>query len=297
MSFEGIILLDKPEGFTSFDVIAKLRGITKTKKIGHGGTLDPMATGLLPIFFGRATKACDIFPIQDKSYRATVKLGLTTDTQDITGTVLTTSNTIATMEQVREILPKYTGIQQQLPPMYSAVSVGGQRLYDLARQGIEVERASREINIYSITFIEGSGDTFIIDVDSSKGTYIRTLCHDIGQALGCGATLSGLRRTKACGFDLSEAITLEEAQSLMDNGELQEKLTPIAEIFHSLPKLQLNEKDTAHYLNGVKFTAKRFGVNSETGDVSVYGSDGDFLGISYVDSEGMLQCKKQFKIL
>ncbi len=296
MSFEGIILIDKYEDFTSFDIVAKMRGIARTKKVGHGGTLDPMATGVLPIFFGRATKACDIFPVQDKTYIATVKLGITTDTQDITGEILSQTDKLPTAKEVEEVLPKFSGKQLQIPPMYSAVRVDGRRLYDLARQGIEVKRKAREIIVHSILPLSFSEGEFVIEVDVSKGTYIRTLVHDIGVHLGCGATLSALRRTKACGFDIADAITLDEAQKLMDEGKLSDKLIKTEEVFSTLPKIILSPKDTAHYLNGVRFTAKRFGVNVDTGDIAVFSEENVFLGISNVNEDGMLICKKQFAI-
>ena len=295
--FEGIILIDKPEDYTSFDVIARLRGMAKTKKVGHSGTLDPMATGVLPIFFGRAVKAVDILPIQDKKYRATARLGITTDTQDTMGKILTQNDNLPTKEEIIKAINSFVGKQNQLPPMYSAVQVDGRRLYDLARQGIEVEREKREIIIHSIDVLSVERDEFTIDVCCSKGSFIRTLCHDIGEKLGCGATMSKLRRTMAAGFDISECITLDEAQRLTEEGKLQEKLIPVDTLFANLPRLKMTEKDSKHYLNGVKMTAKRFGVNSNTGDIAVYNDKNEFMGISYVNERGFLISRKQFMIL
>lgn len=296
-NFEGIILIDKPKDYTSFDVIARMRGMAKTKKVGHAGTLDPMATGVLPIFFGRAVKAVDMLPIQDKTYKAKVSLGMTTDTQDIMGKVISQCEDIPSEEEIREVINSFVGTQKQLPPMYSAVQVNGRRLYDLARQGIEVEREARDITVYSINILDISVPEFTIEVACSKGTYIRTLCHDIGQKLKCGAVLTELRRTVASGFGIDECITLEEAQSLTSEGRLQEKLIPIDRVFAHLPKIVLNEKDSVHYLNGVRMTAKRFGVNSSHGDIAVYDENHRLLGVSYVNEKGFLAMKKQFVII
>ncbi len=295
--FEGIILIDKPEDYTSFDVVARLRGMAKTKKVGHSGTLDPMATGVLPLFFGRAVKAVDILPVQDKKYRAVAKLGITTDTQDIMGKILTESDKRPSKNEIIEVINSFVGKQNQLPPMYSAVQVDGKRLYDLARQGIEVERETREIIIHSIDILSVEKDEFTIDVCCSKGSYIRTLCHDIGEKLGCGAALSKLRRTMAGGFEIADCITLDEAQKLTGEGKLHERLIPVGRVFAHLPSLTLEEKDSRHYLNGVKMTAKRFGVNSSVGDIAVYNHKNQFMGISYVNERGFLVSKKQFMIL
>ena len=190
----GILCIDKPEGFTSFDVVAKLRGIARERRVGHAGTLDPMATGVLPLFFGRATKACDILPRQDKRYLADFRLGVTTDTQDETGRVLCERDPSGVSEaDVRKAAARFTGEIMQVPPMYSALRVEGKRLYELARQGVEVERKARPVTIHSLDFVswDGASHTCRIDVHCSKGTYIRTLVADIGEALGCGAVMTG----------------------------------------------------------------------------------------------------------
>lgn len=203
---DGIIILDKPEDFTSFDMVAKMRRLLGTRKVGHAGTLDPMATGVLPIFVGRATKCCDILPNQNKRYTATFQLGYTTDTLDATGRVLTRTEVSATKEDVEKALESFRGEIMQLPPMYSAIQINGKRLYDLARQGIEIEREKRPVTITELNLLSADDTQHIyqIDVACSKGTYIRTLCADIGEALGCGATMTALRRTEAAGFSIAE---------------------------------------------------------------------------------------------
>lgn len=280
--FTGILCIDKPSGFTSFDVVAKMRGIARERRIGHAGTLDPMATGVLPLFFGRATKACDILPLQDKRYTATFRLGITTDTQDITGTVLSQSPVHADKKAVESAAAQFVGAIQQIPPMYSAVKVNGQRLYNLARKGVEVERQAREITIYSLAFLDCDEEnhTYSIDVFCSKGTYIRTLVADIGEALGCGAALTALRRTMAAGFSLEQCITLEQAEQLAQEGLLQTAGVPVAYAFESLPKAQLTEIQTKMALNGVSLDSSRVsGVNGE-GRYSVYSDKGIFIGIA-----------------
>ena len=193
--YNGILLFDKPDGYTSHDVIACLRGITKQRRIGHGGTLDPMATGLLTIFFGTATKACEYISSAKKQYLAELKLGISTDTQDITGKVIKTSKVTCAKDDFLAVLPEFTGNIKQIPPMYSAVWKNGQRLYDLARKGIEVKREARNITIYELLFLDSKDDTYSLSITASKGTYIRTLINDIGDALGCGAVMTALRRT------------------------------------------------------------------------------------------------------
>lgn len=293
---DGILCIDKPQEHTSFDVVARMRGIAKTKKIGHGGTLDPMATGVLPLFFGRATKACDILPDQDKSYTATFQLGLVTDTQDSTGEVLARSPVTATKADVAALLPRFVGSQQQLPPMYSAVQIGGQRLYDLARQGIEVEREPRQITIHSLTLLDWdeAAATYTVEAACSKGAYIRTLCHDIGAALGCGAALTALRRTRACGFDLGSCITLEQAQELAAEGSLESALLPVERAFAALPRMELTMKLAAHFCNGVPLSLNQFAAWPD--DLcTVYREDKIFLGLAAPDDEKLqLRQKKLF---
>jgi len=293
----GILCIDKPTGFTSFDVVAKLRGMAKTKKIGHGGTLDPMATGVLPLFIGGATKASDLLPNQDKGYIATFRLGLTTDTLDITGRVLEERPVTAGEDQVAAAVAGFEGKSSQLPPMYSAVRVKGQRLYDLARQGVEVERSPRKIEIFNIKMLASDpvGGEYTIDVHCSKGTYIRSLCHDIGERLGCGATLTALRRRLACGYTLEDCITLEEAQVLADAGGLEHRLLPVETAFRELPSLSLTSRQARLLQNGVRMDLGEFeAIPRQPGaTVACYGPGSTFLGLGVTD-KGVLRVKRLF---
>ncbi|MEG2038734.1 MAG: tRNA pseudouridine(55) synthase TruB [Oscillospiraceae bacterium] len=295
---DGILLIDKPGSYTSFDVVARARGMLHTKKIGHAGTLDPMATGVLPLFIGRATKCCDILPCQDKRYLATFKLGIATDTQDITGSVTATHEVTVGKADVQNALNNFRGAIQQMPPMYSAVQVDGKRLYDLARQGIEIERKKRDITIYSIDLVEADEQqhSYTIDVHCSKGTYIRTICHDLGQLLGCGATLTQLRRTMAAGFNLEDCIPLEEANRLSKVNMLWDKLIPVENAFKSLPQIIINSKQTAMFKNGVRLDIKRVEIPKQLSNrYRVLTVEGDFLGIAHIDNEQeLLICDKLF---
>ncbi len=293
----GIICIDKPQGFTSFDVVAKLRGITKIRRIGHAGTLDPMATGVLPVFIGRATKACDMLPDSDKEYEAEFKLGIVTDTQDSTGEILSQFDVRVTEGDLKTALGGFFGKQLQIPPMYSAVKVDGKRLYDLARQGIEVERKPREIEIYKIellSFDENSQSGKLV-ISCSKGTYIRTICHDLGKKLGCGAVMTALRRTRAAGFFLSDCITIEEAQKLSDPEILEKSILPIDRVFSFMDKLVLSRKKAELFLSGVKLDAKELEVDK---NLAVF-CENDFIATAYVaeeDGKKVLRCQKQFRI-
>ena len=224
----GIICVNKPADFTSFDVVAKLRGILQTRRIGHGGTLDPMATGVLPVFVGTATKACDIMPDNTKSYRAGFRLGETTDTQDVTGNVLSRSEKPVGEDELRAVIPQFIGDIMQLPPMYSAVQVNGQRLYDLARKGIEVEREARQINVSAIELIsyDPAAREGVLDISCGKGTYIRTIINDIGEMLGCGGAMTSLVRTSSGGFTLADCFTFEQIQQARDENRLEELILP-----------------------------------------------------------------------
>lgn len=295
---KGILCVNKPRDFTSFDVIAKLRGILHIKRLGHGGTLDPMATGVLPVFVGSATKACDIMSDTNKSYIADFRLGLTTDTQDITGKILTVSDRAVSFEELEAVLPEFTGKIMQLPPMYSAVQVGGKRLYDLARQGIEVERTPRKIEVKSLHIFDYDEKTRegSIEINCGKGTYIRTIIHDIGEKLGCGGIMTALVRTSSGGFSYNECYTLEEIQCAADKGKVEELIIPIERVFDTLPKLRLNQVQTRMYCNGVKLDISR--VNNILHDAdrySVYGADGCFIGTANIDREaGVLRVEKNF---
>lgn len=292
----GIICVNKPPGFTSFDVIAKLRGIMKIRRLGHGGTLDPMATGVLPVFVGTATKACDIMPDNTKSYHAGFKLGQVTDTQDITGEVITSSGMPVSCDALKAVIPDFVGDIMQLPPMYSAVQVNGQRLYDLARQGVEVERTPRQIHVDRLILTEYNENTRegVLEIYCGKGTYIRTIINDIGEKLGCGGIMTSLVRTSSGGFTLDECFTMEEIQQAADENRLEELILPIERVFSSLPKLRLNEVQTRMYKNGVKLDISRVHhIKPDTELYSVYGFDGGFIGTAFADHEnGILRVAK-----
>jgi len=294
---DGILIIDKPAGWTSMDVCAKIRGILQEKRVGHAGTLDPMATGVLPVLFGGATKAADLLPDSDKAYRLSFRLGLTTDTQDVWGKELTRSDKPVSLAELEAVLPRFRGEILQLPPMYSAVSVGGQRLYDLARRGIEVEREARPVTIRELTLLDydpenRAGTAF---VRCSKGTYIRTVCHDIGEALGTGGIMTALCREEAAGFTLTDCITLEEAQTLADEGKLFDRILPVERMFLDLPACRLNEIQTRMFLNGVRLDLARLAQKGLDGRVRVYAHDGVFLGLADADPETQeLKLKKFF---
>ena len=287
----GIICINKPTDFTSFDVVAKLRGILKTKKLGHAGTLDPMATGVLPIFVGNATKACDILPNSDKTYVAGFKLGITTDTQDFTGKTISERSPIgATHEKVSASLEVFRGDIMQIPPMFSAVSINGQRLYDLARKGIEVEREARPITIFKLDLLEYDEESFCgkLEISCSKGTYIRTIIHDIGEVLGCGGIMISLIRTTAAGFNLSDCVTFEDLIGM--NGDFSSVLLPIEKVFFDLPEIKLNEAQTRMYKNGIKLDTDRIKFDGGADRYAVY-SESEFLGTAKIDTE-----KKELRI-
>ncbi len=292
--WNGVLCIDKPQAFTSFDIIAKLRGILHIRRLGHAGTLDPMATGVLPILVGRATRACDILPDQDKTYLASFQLGLTSDTQDIWGNVSgQEGRPVVSRQAVEAVLPRFRGRIQQLPPMYSAVQVGGQRLYDLARQGVEVERSPRPVEIHRLELLSFSEDTQSgsLEISCSKGTYIRTICHDIGAALGCGAVVTALRRTRASGFSIQDCVTLDQLQKAA--GQIEESLLfPLGRAFESLPAIWLDPHRARMFLNGVQLDLKRLRCPQSEGDVRVMGG-GVFLGVAQADRQrGILHTKK-----
>lgn len=296
---DGILLIDKPQGFTSFDVVAKLRGILKTRKIGHAGTLDPMATGVLPVFLGSATKACDILPNSDKAYRAVLRLGIRTDTLDRTGTVIAKAPVTVGASELKKLLPQFTGTILQVPPMYSAVKIGGRKLCDLARQGKEIERPSRQVTIRSIHLIQEAASDYTLLVECSKGTYIRTLCDDLGQALGCGAVLMELTRTQAAGYALEDCHTLQEIEAARDAGTLEQWILPVHTAFSRLPQVVLERRDAFYFCNGLKMQADRFGCRQLQGlfCVLAQGEIPRFLGLGYVDEMGLLRVKKLFSRL
>lgn len=280
----GIICLDKPQGITSFSAVRAVRRITGEKKVGHAGTLDPMATGVLPVFLGAATRFIELLPDHGKSYRAGVRPGITTDTLDITGTVTGGSAPSFTKEELSEVLGSFKGKQLQLPPMYSAISKNGVRLYDLARQGIEIDREKREIEISSLELIDFDPETheFIIDVKCSKGTYIRSLASDIGEALGCGAALCSLCRTSACGFDISSAVTLEELEK-SDNPE--KYIIPLWQAFGEYPAIYVSPAQARRFANGGALSLERLKIKRETGYYRVFSPEKAFLGIGEISHD------------
>ena len=282
----GIVIIDKPPGWTSMDVCAKIRGILHEKRVGHGGTLDPMATGVLPVFVGQATRAVEFAENGRKEYVAGLRLGQVTNTQDVTGETLETHPVTATRRDVEQALARFLGDIQQIPPMYSAIKINGQKLYDLARKGQEVARKPRSITIYELELLEQVSETdYTFRCVCSKGTYIRTLCHDIGQVLGCGGTLYSLRRTMAAGFTLEQAVTLEEVQ---EQGEAL--LLPADSLFAQHPALHLpSSKQEKRVRNGNPVTDPSI----PDGTYRVYGQNGEFLCLSQA-RDGTLTSMKNF---
>ena len=282
----GILIIDKPQDWTSMDVCAKIRGMLHEKRVGHAGTLDPMATGVLPVFVGQATRAVEFAEKGRKEYAATLRLGLTTNTQDITGEVLSRCDVGVSAQEVSSVLKRFTGELQQVPPMYSAIKINGQKLCDLARKGREVERAPRSVTIYALELTGQLSETeFCLRCVCSKGTYIRTLCHDIGQALGCGGCMSALRRTMAAGFTLTEAVTLEEVHQ---RGEAL--LMDVDRFFEQYPVYRIQrEREEFFCLHGNPIPAQL-----PQGIYRVYGRDGKFLCLSRWERGKLVSIKNFF---
>ena len=289
---QGILIVDKPTDWTSFDVIAKLRGILGTRKLGHSGTLDPMATGVLPVFCGGASKAVDLQLDHTKAYRATLKLGARTDTGDVTGTALETAPVTAGEKELLEVLPRFVGPRMQTPPMYSAVKINGQPLYKLARQGMEVERKARPIEILSIQY-EGSPaeNEYTLTVKCSKGTYIRVLLEEIAEAMGQKGTMSALRRVAAGVYTEADAHSLEEIQAAKNAGPeaLQALMLPVESVFTSLPLLVAGERVEQHLYNGCPTSR----YPAADGRYRVRNAQGQFLGLANI-TEGVLRVEKLF---
>ncbi len=283
----GILLVDKPMDWTSHDVVAKLRGILKERRIGHSGTLDPLATGLLVVFVGRATRAVEFAEADRKEYLAGLRLGMTTDTQDITGTILAEAAP-ASRENLETILPQFRGPLSQIPPMYSAIKVNGQKLYALARSGKTVARKPREITIYKLDCVGEEDGTLLLDVECSKGTYIRTLCHDIGEALGCGGTLSSLRRIRAGVFSVEHAYTLEQIAASAEDGTVASLLLPVDCLFAAYPAITVCAAQEKQCRNGASIQ-----VDVTDGTYRVYAQDGAFLALSTV-RDGVATHRKSF---
>ena len=289
---QGILIVDKPTDWTSFDVIAKLRGILGTRKLGHSGTLDPMATGVLPVFCGGASKAVDLQLDHTKAYRATLRLGVRTDTGDSTGTVLETAPVTAGETELRAVLPQFVGPQMQVPPMYSAVKINGQPLYKMARQGVEVERKARPIEILDIHYEGNPAEhEYTLTVQCSKGTYIRVLLEDIAAAMGQKGTMSGLRRIAAGVYTEADAHTLEEIQAAKAAGPeaLQALMLPVESVFTSLPLLVVDPRVEQHLYNGCPTSR----YPAADGRYRVRSADGQFLGLAQI-TQGVLRVEKLF---
>ena len=284
----GIVIIDKPQGWTSQDVTARLRRVFQTRRIGHGGTLDPMATGVLPVFVGRATRGVEFFEHAEKTYETVLRLGITTDTEDISGTVLTEQDAFVTGEQLEAVLEKFRGEIMQVPPMYSALKINGQKLVDLARKGREVERQPRPITIHELTLLGMEADGIRLRVRCSKGTYIRTLCKDIGEALGCGGCMAALRRVQAGEYTIDEAISLLE---LLEMQQPEQVLRQVDTMFRNYPEVILTENQEKRCRNGASFSVKL-----AEGTYRAYSKSGEFLMLAKVESGVMSTVKSFFDV-
>lgn len=285
----GIMIVDKPATWTSHDVVAKLRGVLKERRIGHAGTLDPMATGVLPVFVGRATRAVEFAAEREKEYVAGLRLGVVTDTQDITGTVLSQTSCQISKEQLGEVLPLFRGPILQIPPMYSAIKIKGKKLYELARSGKDIPRNPRPITIYSLKLLKQTAPCdFILRISCSKGTYIRTLCHDIGEKLGPGGCLFSLCRTQAAGFTLAEAHSMED---ILSSSTPSSFLLPVDQYFANYPSLMLSPVEEKYVRNGM-----RFPFFAHEGTYRVYSASGEFLMIGRIENDTMITTKSFFEV-
>lgn len=288
----GIVVIDKPQDWTSNDVVSRLRRVFNTRRIGHGGTLDPMATGVLPVFVGRATRGVEFFEHAEKVYETTIRLGLTTDTEDITGKVLTQTEVHLTEDDLLSVLPGFRGDILQVPPMYSAIKVNGQKLYDLARKGREVERQPRSITIHELECLEFSGIEARLRVRCSKGTYIRTLCKDIGEALGCGGCMAALRRVEAGEYTLEGAVPLKKLLEESDAGlDVEHYLRPVDSMFAGHPALILTEGQAKRVKNGSAFSCR-----TENGTYRVYGPEREFLALCKAENGTVKTVKSFFEV-
>ena len=281
----GIVIIDKPAGWTSQDVTARLRRVFGTRRIGHGGTLDPMATGVLPVFVGRATRGVEFFEHAEKTYETELLLGVATDTEDTTGTVLFRREVSVTQEQLTEVLERFRGEIMQIPPMYSALKVNGQKLCDLARKGRQVERQPRPVTVHELTLLSREGDTLHLRVRCSKGTYIRTLCADIGEALGCGGCMQALRRTQAGEYTIAEAVPL---QQLLEAAEPETYLRDVDTMFRGYPGVKLTVNQEKRCRNG-----NAFSVSLPGGTYRAYSQSGEFLMLAKVE-DGVMSTIKSF---
>ena len=284
----GIVIIDKPQGWTSQDVTARLRRVFNTRRIGHGGTLDPMATGVLPVFVGRSTRGVEFFEHAEKVYETVLKPGITTDTEDITGTVLAERDAFVTEAMLEEILPRFRGEILQVPPMYSALKVNGQKLYDLARKGKEVERQPRPITIHELTLLGMEAEGIRLRVHCSKGTYIRTLCKDIGEALGCGGCMAALRRVRAGEYGIEDAVPLAE---LLESPEPEKYLRTVDTMFAQYPAVTLTANQEKRCRNGNAFT-----LPMADGTYRAYSQSGEFLMLAKVENGTMSTVKSFFEV-
>lgn len=296
----GMMNIYKEAGFTSHDVVAKLRGILKQKKIGHTGTLDPQAVGVLPVCLGNATKLCDMLTDKDKEYEALLHLGVVTDTQDMTGTVLKECPVAVSPEQVVEAVLSFQGEYEQIPPMYSALKVQGQKLYELARQGREVERQARPVTIHRIEIEEVRLPYLRFRVECSKGTYIRTLCHDIGEKLGCGGAMESLKRTRVGNFRVEDSLTLSQVEALRDEGRVEEKVLRVEDVFSAYPKAYVKGEGIRLLKNGNVLYRDQVQLPGDSGVkvkdmVRMYDDSGVFYGIyEYRKEQGVYKPFKMF---
>ncbi|MEE1036977.1 MAG: tRNA pseudouridine(55) synthase TruB [Oscillospiraceae bacterium] len=284
----GIVIVDKPQEWTSQDVTARLRRVFNTRRIGHGGTLDPMATGVLPVFVGRATRGVEFFEHAEKAYEAVLRLGMTTDTEDVFGNILETREVQVSERDFLGILDQFRGKIQQVPPMYSALKVNGQKLCDLARKGKEVERQPREIEIFELTCLEFTGQTARLRVRCSKGTYIRTLCKDIGEALGCGGCMEALRRVQAGEYTIMEAVPLQE---LLETQEPEKYLRGVDTMFRGHPAVKLTANQEKRCRNGNSFS-----LTLPDGTYRAYSQSGEFLMLAKVENGVMSTVKSFFDV-
>ena len=284
----GIVIVDKPTDWTSQDVTARLRRVFNTRRIGHGGTLDPMATGVLPVFVGRATRGVEFFEHAQKTYEAVLRLGVSTDTEDITGEVLETRPVSVTREQLESVLEQFRGEISQIPPMYSALKVNGQKLCDLARKGKNVERTPRKITIFTLECLNFDGTFATLRVSCSKGTYIRTLCKDIGDALGCGGCMERLRRTAAGEYTIDEAVPLQE---LLDSAEPEKYLRGVDTMFRDRREVVLTKKQELRCRNGNSFS-----IDCVDGIYRAYSESGEFLMLAQVENGVMSTIKSFFEV-
>lgn len=291
MGMNGIILVDKPCGWTSHDVVGKLRGILRERRIGHSGTLDPMATGLLVVFAGRATRAVEFAEADSKEYIAGLRLGVSTDTQDTTGNVLNTCETLPSKDELIAAANGFLGEISQIPPMYSAIKINGKKLYELARRGEIVERSPRKVTISKLELLGEDKCDYILDIHCSKGTYIRTLCSDIGDKLGCGGCMSSLRRVKAGVFSITQAHTMEQIQAAADLGGLDGIIIPVDTLFTDKPKLTVNEFEEKKLRNGNTIKTK-----SADGTYRVYSESGEFLLLAEVKDNLLKTIKSFFEV-